>query len=114
MSRMRLGISSDQELSGFSMAMRSGLGGMMPKGRTGNAAMRNSSNEVMRDAKYGDAGQDQQKHCASYAAEQTIAREMTAHGLSPSETSTQPTAAGLPGSAVRACDRPEFRPKICA
>ena len=80
MSRMRLGISSDQELSGVSMAMRSGLGGMMPKGRTGNAAMRRSSNEVMRDAKYGDAGQDQQKHCASYAAEQTIAREMTAHG----------------------------------
>jgi hypothetical protein len=72
---------------------------MMPKGRTGNAAMRRSSNEVMRDTKYGDAGQDQQKHCASYAAEQTIAREMTAHGLSPSETSNQPTAAGLPGSA---------------
>ena len=43
--------------------------------------MRRSSNEVMRDAKYGNAGQDQQKHCASYAAEQTIAREMTAHGL---------------------------------
>jgi hypothetical protein len=94
--------------------MRSGLGGMMPEGRTGDAAMRRSSNEITRDAKYGDAGQDQQRHCANYAAPQTIAREMTAHGLSPSETSNQPTAAGLPGSVVRACDRPEFRLKICA
>jgi hypothetical protein len=62
------------------MVMRSGLGGMMPEGRTGDAAMRRSSNEVTRDAKYGDAGQDQQRHCASYTAPQTIAREMTAHG----------------------------------
>jgi hypothetical protein len=53
----------------------------------------------MRDAKYGDAGQDQQRHCASYAAPQTIAREMTAHGPSPSDTFNQPTAAGLLGSA---------------
>jgi hypothetical protein len=72
---------------------------MMPEDRTGDAATRRLSNEVMRDGKYGDAGQDQQRHCASYAAPQTIAREMTAHGLSPSETSNQPTVAGLPGSA---------------
>jgi hypothetical protein len=39
-----------------------------------------SSNEVMRGTKYGDAGQDQKKHCASYTAPQTIAREMTVHG----------------------------------
>ena len=81
MSRMWLGIGSDQELSGVSMVMRAGPGGMMPEGRTGDATMRHSSNEVMRDAKYGDAGQDRQGHCAGYAAPQTIAREMTAHGL---------------------------------
>jgi hypothetical protein len=96
---MWLGIGSDQELSGVSMVMRSGLGGMMPEGRTGDFAMRRLSNEVTRDAKYGDAGQDQQRHCASYAAPQTIAREMTAHGPSPSDTFNQPTAAGLLGSA---------------
>jgi len=81
------------------MLARSGLGGMMPEHRTGDAAIRRSSNEVMRDAEYGDAGQDQQRHCANYAAPQTTAREMSAHGLSPSETSNQPTAAGLLGSA---------------
>jgi hypothetical protein len=63
------------------------------------APTRRSSNEVVRDAKYCDAGQDQKRHCASYAAPQTIAREMTAHGLEPSDTFNQPTVAGFLGSA---------------
>jgi hypothetical protein len=77
--------------------------------------MRRSSNEVMRDAKYGDAGQDQQRHCASYAAPQTIAREMTAHGLGlPKPPISQLLRGCLVPHVVRACDRPEFRLKICA
>jgi hypothetical protein len=35
----------------------------------------------MGDAKYCDAGQDQKGDRANNAAQQTIAREMTAHGL---------------------------------
>jgi nuclear transport factor 2 (NTF2) superfamily protein len=39
--------------------------------------------EVSRDTEYHDTGQDQQRHRANNAAVQTIAREMTAHGLNP-------------------------------
>jgi len=37
-------------------------------GPIGDLARPSSSSEVMRDAKYCDAGQDQKRHCASYAA----------------------------------------------
>jgi hypothetical protein len=55
----------------------------------------------MRDAKYCDAGQDQKRHRGNNAAPQTIAREMTAHGLWPSDTFGGPTAAGFLGSTLR-------------
>jgi hypothetical protein len=55
----------------------------------------------MRDAKYCDAGQDQKRHRGNNAAQQTIAREMTAHGLWPSDTFGGPTAAGFLGSSLR-------------
>ena len=41
------------------------------------------SDEVSRDTEYQDTGQDQQRDRADDAAVQTIAREMTAHGLNP-------------------------------
>jgi hypothetical protein len=41
------------------------------------------SDEVSRDTEYHDTGQDQQRHRANDTAVQTIAREMTAHGLNP-------------------------------
>ena len=52
----------------------------------------------MGDAKYCDAGQDQKRNRASYAALQTGAREMTAHGLWPSDTFDRLTAASFLGS----------------
>jgi hypothetical protein len=55
----------------------------------------------MGDAKYCDAGQDQKRHRANNAAPQTIAREMTAHGLWPSDTFNRPTTAGFLGSTLR-------------
>ena len=61
--------------------MKNGLGERCRRAAQACSDACRSSNEVMRDAKYCDAGQDQQRHCASYAAPQTIAREMTAHGL---------------------------------
>jgi ribonuclease I len=64
------------------------------------------SREVMGDAKYCDAGQDQKRHCASYAALQTGACEMTAHGLWPSDTFDRLTAASFLGSANGRFPRP--------
>jgi hypothetical protein len=57
-----------------------------------------SSDEVTRDAKDHDAGQDQKGHGASDAALQTGACEMSAHGLWPSDTFEQLTAGSFPGS----------------
>jgi ribonuclease I len=57
---------------------------------------RRSRNEVMGDAEYCDAGQDQKRHCASYAALQTGAREMIAHGLWPSDTFKSANRCELP------------------
>jgi ribonuclease I len=68
--------------------------------------MRRSRNKVTRDAEYCDAGQDQKRHCAGYAAPQTTAREMTAHGLWPSDTFNRLTAASFLGSPRCRCPRP--------
>jgi hypothetical protein len=71
---------------------------LVPVQQAAKMPTRRSRNEVMGDAEYCDAGQDQKRHCASYAALQTGAREMTAHGLWPSDTFNQLTAASHPGS----------------
>jgi hypothetical protein len=95
---MRLGSVRMRNYQGYKAhALRPG--GMMPEGLHRPASTRRSSNEVTRGAKYGDAGQDQQRHCASYAAPQTISREMTAHG------------SGLPRyvQSVNCCGLPWFR-----
>jgi hypothetical protein len=56
------------------------------------------SDEVSRDTEYHDAGQDQQRHRASDAAVQPIAREMTAHGLNPLMRFLGVMVSGLDGS----------------
>jgi hypothetical protein len=70
------------------------------------------SDEVSRDTEYHDAGQDQQRHRAGDAAVQTIAREMTAHGLNPLMRSLRVIVSGLDGSiplpvrqSARVCGR---------
>jgi hypothetical protein len=55
--------------------------------------------EVSRDTEYHDTGQDQQRNRAGDAAVQTIAREMTAHGLNPLMRSLGVMVLGLDGSA---------------
>jgi hypothetical protein len=62
-----------------------------------------SGHEVTCDTEYGDAGQDQQRRRADDAAQQTIAREvtvreMTVHGLKPSDASLSLSLAGGEGS----------------
>jgi hypothetical protein len=54
--------------------------------------------EVSRDTEYHDTGQDQQGNRAGDAAVQTIAREMTAHGLNPLMRSLGVMVLGLDGS----------------
>ena len=54
--------------------------------------------EVSRDTEYHDTGQDQQGNRADDAAVQTIAREMTAHGLNPLMRSLGVMVLGLDGS----------------
>jgi hypothetical protein len=66
------------------------------------------SDEVSRDTEYHETGQDQQRHRASDAAVQTIAREMTAHGLNPLMRSFGVMVSGMDGSTplpVRASAR---------
>ncbi|HXQ08363.1 MAG TPA: hypothetical protein VN831_26865, partial [Bradyrhizobium sp.] len=53
---------------------------------------------MSRDTEYHDTGQDQQRHRASDAAVQTIAREMTAHGLNPLMRSLGVMVSGRDGS----------------
>jgi len=54
--------------------------------------------EMSRDTEYHDTGQDQQRHRASDAAVQTIAREMTAHGLNSLMRSLGGMISGMDGS----------------
>ena len=54
--------------------------------------------EVSRDTEYHDTGQDQQGNRAGDAAVQTIACEMTAHGLNPLMRSLGVMVLGLDGS----------------
>jgi hypothetical protein len=56
------------------------------------------SDEVSRDTEYHDTGQDQQRNRANDAAVQTIAREMTAHGLNPLMRSLGVMVLGVDGS----------------
>ena len=56
--------------------------------------------EVSRDTEYHDTGQDQQGNRANDAAVQTIAREMTAHGLNPLMRSLGVMDLGLDGSPI--------------
>jgi hypothetical protein len=56
---------------------------------------------VTGNAKDRDAGQDQKGHGTGDAALQTGTPEMTAHGLWPSDTFNQLTAASLTGSAYQ-------------
>jgi ribonuclease I len=59
---------------------------LVPVQKAAKTPTRHSSNEVTGNAKYCDAGQDQKRHRANDTALQTSAREMTAHGLWPSDT----------------------------
>jgi hypothetical protein len=54
--------------------------------------------EVSRDTEYHDTGQDQQGNRAGDAAVQTIAREMTAHGLNPLMRCLGLMVSGMDGS----------------
>jgi hypothetical protein len=69
--------------------------------RVKDANTPSSGNEVTRDAKYYDAGQDQKRHCASYTTSQAVACEMTGHGPGP-PTSNQLTGSSLYGSPLYA------------
>jgi len=48
--------------------IQAGAGGLVPVPKAVKIPTRRSGNEVARDAKYCDAGQDQKRYCAGYAA----------------------------------------------